>query len=226
MGVGQRIGGTVLFGGAFGWVEAAVVVYLRRIYYPEGFRFPLQPIETSILVVELVREAATLLMLLAVAWLAGRRFWERFAFFVIAFGVWDLAYYLGLKITLGWPASLADWDILFLLPLPWVAPVYAPVSVALMMVAVGVVVARREASGWVCRADRTTWLLGAAGTLVLLYSFMRDTAAGFGTALPKPYPLGLLVLGDALLLGSSLRFLSLCRRPVRDETEEGGDHAG
>jgi len=212
---GGRIAWIALFGIAFGWVEATVVVYLRRIYYPDGFSFPLQPIEAPILAVELAREAATLLMLLAVAGLAGRRRWERFGYFLLAFGVWDLVYYLGLKVTIDWPASLADWDILFLLPVPWVAPVYAPITVALLMVVAGVTVTHLEARGHVCRGDWVTWLLGAVGTLVLLYSFMRDTAAGLGMAMPQTYPVVLLLLGDLLLVACCARFIGLCRRPHR-----------
>jgi len=210
---------TVLFALAFGWVEAAVVIYLRRLYYPHGFAFPLQPIEAPVLVVELLREAATLLMLAAVALLAGRRTWDRVAFFTLAFGVWDLAYYAGLKLALDWPAGLGDFDILFLLPLPWVAPVYAPASVAVLMIAAALAVIERERTGWRGRIDARTWLLGLAGAAVLLYSFLGDQAAGTGRALPRPYPWPLLVLGDGLLIACGLRFLRCMRR------EEGEDDA-
>jgi len=211
----RRLSWTILFGIAFGWVETAVVVYLRHLYYPDGFQFPLRVIEAPVLIVELCREAATLLMLVAVAALAGRRFWERFAIFCVAFGVWDLVYYAGLKITLGWPASLAGWDILFLLPLPWIAPVYAPVSVAVMMIFAGIIVVNLEAKGYRCHADLVTWALGLVGTVVLLYSFMRDTAAGMGQAMPQPYPVALLVVGDILLAASCVRFVWLSRRERR-----------
>jgi hypothetical protein len=208
---------TVLFALAFGWVEAAVVIYLRRLYYPQGFAFPLQPIATPVLMVELVREAATLLMLATVGLLAGRRPWGRVAFFTLAFGVWDLAYYTGLKLALDWPASLGDFDILFLLPLPWVAPVYAPVSVALLMIAAALAIIRRESAGWRGRADAPIWLLGLAGAAVLLYSFLQDQPAGLGRALPRPYPWPLLVLGDSLLIACGVRFLRHMRREEEDD---------
>jgi hypothetical protein len=217
-----RIAWTVLFALAFGWVEAAVVVYLRRLYYPGGFAFPLRPIEPRILTVELLREGATLLVLLAVGMLAGRRRWERFACFALAFGVWDLAFYGGLRAALGWPSSLADPDILFLLPLPWVAPVYAPVSVALLMVGGAVTLILRESAGWRGRADAVTWALGVAGTAVLLYSFLQDQAAGLGRAAPRPYPAALLVVGDGLLAAAGLRFLARMRRIGPREGQPGG----
>jgi hypothetical protein len=211
----SRLGWTALFGVAFGWVEAAVVVYLRRIYYPEGFAFPLRSIEPRLLVVELVREAATLVMLLAVACLCSRRAWIRFAHFLVAFGVWDLTYYAGLKIALGWPAGWADWDILFLLPMPWVAPVYAPAAIAAAMIVAGIVVARLGSAGRQVRSDRWTWAGGGAGAAVVLISFLHDPDAGLGRASPKPYPVLLLLLGLALFAAALGRLFAISRRGGR-----------
>ena len=92
-----------LFAAAMGILEAIVVVYLRRIYYPDGFGFPLAVMDAEILRVELIREAMTLVMLAALAWLAAGRAWSRLMAFVIAFGVWDILYYVGLKLFLDWP---------------------------------------------------------------------------------------------------------------------------
>jgi hypothetical protein len=211
----MRLFWTVAFGIAFGWVEAAVVVYLRRIYYPEGFAFPLRVIDGPMLLVELGREAATLAMLAAVGMLAGRTRWQRFGAFIVAFGVWDLVYYLGLKAALDWPDSLATWDILFLLPWPWVGPVYAPATVALLMIIFGTLVVLREDSPPPCRADRGCWALGAGGALVLLATWLRDLDAGLRGALPASYPVALFLLGCALLTGCGLRFLLINRRAPR-----------
>jgi hypothetical protein len=208
----HRILWTAVFGAAFGWLEAAVVVYLRRIYYPGGFAFPLELIDPPILAVELAREAATLAMLAAVGMLAGRTRWQRFGAFLLAFGVWDLVYYLGLKIALGWPPSLATWDILFLLPWPWVGPVYAPATVAVLMVAFGVLTIRQEEAGIPGYADRWTWALGVLGGLVLLYTWMGDLDAGLRGAMPRPYPVGLFLVGAALLAACGTRFLLVSRR--------------
>lgn len=208
----HRILWTATFGVAFGWLEAAIVVYLRRIVYPGGFAFPLQMIDPELLRVELAREAATLVMLTAVAFLAGRTRWQRFAAFILAFGVWDLVYYLGLKLALGWPPSLATWDILFLLPWPWVGPVYAPAAAAVLMVVFGAVVIAREERGVPGRADRWSWVLGIAGGAVLLYTWLRDLDASLRGAVPDPYPLPLFLLGLALLAGCGVRFLQVSRR--------------
>jgi len=136
-GVGGRYSWLLLFGVALGWFEAAIVVYLRELYYPSGIEFPIVLASTRVAVVEIVREAASLLLLAAVARLAGERFLERFAAFMLLFGVWDVVYYLSLLVVLGWPASLATWDILFLIPVPWVGPVWAPLIVAVALVCVG-----------------------------------------------------------------------------------------
>jgi len=118
-------------------VEAGIVIYLRALYYPEGFSFPLKIITTRHLIFELARETATILMLISVSALIGKSFWEKFAYFLILFGFWDIFYYIWLKIAIGWPLSLLDWDILFLIPLPWIGPVIAPVTIAIMMILAG-----------------------------------------------------------------------------------------
>ena len=92
-----------IFSISTGFVEAAVVVYLRRIYYPEGFSFPLKPLIDNLMGVEVLREAATIFMLLSAAALAGKKIWERFAYFLFCFGVWDIFYYVWLKVLLDWP---------------------------------------------------------------------------------------------------------------------------
>jgi hypothetical protein len=110
----------VVFAVAMAWVEAAVVLYLRTL---ANRLDPYQPIPAAIGhrpgQAELVREAATLVMLAAVGWLAGRTWRSRVGYACAAFGVWDIGYYVFLVPLTGWPHSLLDWDILFLIPLPW-----------------------------------------------------------------------------------------------------------
>ncbi|MBK6776216.1 MAG: hypothetical protein IPG74_10380 [Flavobacteriales bacterium] len=107
-----------VFAIAMAYLESAVVVYLRALFFPNGFTFPLPQMDRSIVITELGRELATVVMLLAPAFMLARRSIERFAWFLFAFGVWDLFYYIWLKVLLGWPASLFDMDILFLVPVP------------------------------------------------------------------------------------------------------------
>src|SRR5689334_15931561 len=112
-----------VFAAAFGIVEGSVVVYLRKIYYPgEMTLFPLKNFEPAIFSVELLREAATMLMLFAIAAAAFPKSILRFAGFIWGFAVWDIVYYILLKLSLGWPAGFFEWDVLFLIPVVWASP--------------------------------------------------------------------------------------------------------
>ena len=194
----RKIFWILVFSIAMALVEAAVVAYLRALYYPEGFAFPLELITVRHFIVELGREAATIFMLLSVAALIGKRFWEKFAYFVICFGFWDIFYYVWLKLALGWPSSLLDWDILFLIPLPWIGPVIAPVSIAIMMILAGLLIIALYKRGYDFRPSFLTWVLTIIGTLTILYSFMRDTGAGLHQQMPLPYRYDLLIAGEIL----------------------------
>lgn len=176
-----------IFGSAFGFVEASVVVYLRGLYYPDGFAFPLRLMIPEHYIVEIAREAATIAMLVAVACVAGTGRWMRFGFFLICFGVWDLFYYAWLRVTIDWPATLVDWDILFLIPIPWIGPVIAPVLTSLLMIACGAGMVSRIENGATFRPGVRGWLLALGGTVVLLHSFIADTAATLGGSYPLPY---------------------------------------
>jgi hypothetical protein len=164
----------VLFGTAMAWMESATVVYLRTLV---GRVNPYQlnplPRHQALGNTELVRELATLLMLFAVGWLAGRNWRTRLSYSLIAFGVWDILYYVFLAVIAGWPQSLLDWDVLFLIPLPWWAPVIAPVTIAALMVVGGTLVTQfGEARFW---PSRWSLALNAAGILLALAIFMQDS---------------------------------------------------
>lgn len=174
--VGRRFFVVVGFAVAMAWVEAAVVFYLRRLvdriepYQPN----PL-PIAGDIGGAELVREAATLVMLFTVGWLAGQTWRSRCGYFVAAFGIWDIFYYVFLIPMTGWPHSLLDWDILFLIPLPWWGPVLAPTMIAVLMIAGGAVLAFNDGhEGAPCWPTPWSLWLGGVGVVVALYVFMAD----------------------------------------------------
>lgn len=202
---GRKIASVSVFSVAFGFVEAAVVVYLRSLYYPDGFAFPLKWMSSAHVGVELARELSTILMLVSIGALAGKSRWSKFAFFCIAFAVWDIFYYVWLKILLNWPASLFDWDILFLIPIPWIGPVIAPVLVSVLLVLAGLVILHEERDGRVFSPPAGSWLLASAGVLVILISFVLDTPATLHGKLPQPYPYWLLTIGLALLCFSLWR---------------------
>ncbi len=85
-----------------GFLEAIVVVYLRQIYHPQGFDFPLGAVSPIMLSFEWLREIATIVMLVALAALAATNFLQKFCYFLYSFAVWDIFYYLGLKLLLDW----------------------------------------------------------------------------------------------------------------------------
>ena len=191
----RRILWVVLFAIAFAFVETSVVAYLRALYYPEGFSFPLKLIPSQHLSVELTREFCTVVMLAAVGMIAGLTRWSRFAYFAVAFGIWDLFYYLWLKVMLNWPSSIFDWDILFLLPFPWIGPVIAPVLVSILLIVAGFLILRFEESGKPFIPGKVAWQFANAGTVLVLISFMWDVGASLRSQMPRPYHYGIFAVG-------------------------------
>ena len=125
---------------AMALLESAIVVYMRRLYYPENplELFPLQFLGACDPVLEFSREVATVVMIIVVALLAERRSFTRcFAAFVFVFGLWDLFYYVWLKILIGWPQHWLEWDVLFLVPAIWLGPWICPVLIAFLFVTWG-----------------------------------------------------------------------------------------
>jgi hypothetical protein len=165
----------LIFAIAMGYLESAVVVYLREIYYPEGFNFPLKAMTQIVAVSELYREAATLVMILAVSILAAELWLHRLAWFLVVFSVWDITYYVFLKVLLGWPESIFTTDILFLLPSIWTGPVIAPIinSLTMILVALGILKSRKE-SMLLIRLSGVIWSLLLIGSLIILIAYMKD----------------------------------------------------
>lgn len=129
--VWSRLAWLAVYAAAMGILEAICVIYLRRLF-PVETHFPIPPLER--LQVELIREASTIIMLVAVAWLSASNLRLRLACFFYAFGIWDILYYVGLWWLAGWPDSLLTWDCLFLIPKPWYGPVLAPVLISMYFV--------------------------------------------------------------------------------------------
>jgi hypothetical protein len=210
-------GALVLFGLAFGFVEAAVVIDIRAVYEPLHQRlhpsaspddlFPVLtlddlrsagPMHLKLLHVELAREAATIVMLGAIALAFARNAREWLGGFLIAFGVWDIAFYAALRLLIGWPASLATWDLLFLLPVPWTAPVVAPMAVAVGMIVAGAAVLRREDIGRPVRLGALplgTILIGAATMVV---AFCWDWRAVVDGGRPETFAWGIFLVGGII----------------------------
>ena len=161
---------------AMAWVESAVVFYLR---YHMDRLVPYQPNPLpeigGFALAEIVREVATMVMLATVGCLAGTTWRSRFAFALLAFGIWDIAYYLWLVPLTGWPRSIFEWDILFLIPLPWWGPVWAPVSIATLMILFGTIVGLHDSAERPLWPGRASWFAAAIGIGLALYVFMADS---------------------------------------------------
>src|SRR5687768_11875991 len=162
----------VTFAIAMAWVEAASVYYIRALVDRiEPYQANPLPINDALGYVELWREAATLVMIATLGVLAGRTWRRRAGYAALAFGAWDVFYYVFLHVITGWPRTLLDWDILFLLPLPWWGPVLAPVSIALVMTLWGTIATQSSDdsidAGW-------TWVFAGVGIVLALAVFMID----------------------------------------------------
>ena len=168
----SRIISLTAFSIAMGFLEAVVVVYLRQMYYPEGFAFPLKPMVLEGFFIECLREISTLVMLVSLGVIAGRIFSERLAYILYSFGVWDIFYYVWLKVLLDWPESLLTWDILFLIPVVWAGPVLAPITCAFTMVAIGACILYLHDKGCTTKISPPEWAVLSLGALVIFSSFI------------------------------------------------------
>jgi hypothetical protein len=228
------IAALVCFGISFGYVEASVVVYLRASYEPLHQQlhparpatalFPILRLDQldaagpeyrERLHIELGREAATLVMLAAIALAAARNIREWWAAFMIAFGLWDIFFYIFLRLQIGWPSSLFEWDLLFLLPVPWVGPVLAPLAVALAMVIAGGVTMWRESAGRPVRMSACHWLAILGGGILVVLAFCWDFRNIMSGGLPNSFNWPLFITGGLLGVIAWLHALGLQARCIR-----------
>ncbi|MEJ2649239.1 MAG: hypothetical protein P8016_12640 [Sedimentisphaerales bacterium] len=166
----------VIFGIALGYFEAAVVVYLREIFYPDGFTFPLVIFSIDeqfkrLFLTEVGREAASLVIIITGAWIFGRNRRQFAAYFLTIFAVWDIFYYVWLKALLDWPASIMDWDILFLIPMTWASPVLAPVLCSAVMLVFAAIILYSDSIGRKFTTTYFDWLAFTLASLIIIVSF-------------------------------------------------------
>jgi hypothetical protein len=222
-----RWAAVALYAVAMAYVESAAVLYLRTIYGgidPVGPRHtPFTPLPDFIWI-EIGREAATMLMLAAVGFLAASSMPGRIGAFGLAMGVWDIFYYVFLWLFAGWPASPFDADILFLIPLPWWGPVITPALIAALIVVAGAAVMARELADGLPRPTPADCMAVLAGAGLCLLAFMFDALqelkhGGLDAAYdvrgggPFPWPV--------YLGGLVLAVVGLVRSLTRVETRHG-----
>jgi hypothetical protein len=196
---------------AMAYVEAAVVVYLQLALDSRvGVLFPLQPVDQTgeLIAIEAGREAATLVMIGTVGLLVGRSWLERLAWSAVIFGVWDIGYYGWLYVFSGWPPSLGTPDILFLLPVPWVGPIWSPIAVSAALIGVGLAAARALRHGRQLSIAHWHVVVGLAGGFLVILSYTLDAGRLIDGGLPGPYPWPIFAIGMLAALvaaGDSLR---------------------
>ena len=159
------------------YLEATIVVYLRGLYGIADLMTSVPAFDPQVSIIELGRELATLIMLLAVGLASGKRLQSQIGFALYAFGLWDIWYYIWLVVFIGCPHSLFDWDLLFLIPLPWWGPVIAPVMISVLMIIGGARLALLEERGFLVRPKWPDWAMLATGACTMLYAFMSNAIA-------------------------------------------------
>jgi hypothetical protein len=153
---------------AMAFLEAVVVAYIRELLHLNNDRVELGHYAAM----EAWREAATIIMLAAVGWLTGRGKIDRLAYGMFAFGLWDIGYYVWLKVLVDWPKTLFDWDTLFLLPLPWRGPVLSAVLIACLICVVAILAVHQTNGHQDPKITRVRISVALCGTLLALYVFM------------------------------------------------------
>ncbi len=205
-----------LFGIGMAFVESAVVVYLRTIWELSDL-FPVrnifdQPEYLHVLKVEFSREAATLIMLISISIALGRNIWQRMAYLLFIFGVWDIFYYVWLWVIIGWPASMLSWDVLFFIPYTLVSPVYAPVAVSAVMIFCGMMIIHAQRKHVILKSTLRFWIMEVLAFALIYTSLIWETPKVNAGALEAElvYPWLPFVIGLTIGLTAFLFLIGNC----------------
>jgi hypothetical protein len=163
-----------IFGIAMGFLEAIVVIYVRQLCYPDGFDFPLKMLPEKMIFIEWIREISTIVMLTMAGIISGRTFLEKFSFFIFTFGIWDIFYYVALKIFINWPSSFLTWDLLFLIPITWLGPVIAPIICSILMISLAIIIVNLSQKNTNFKLNKFEWTFMLAGAFIIFLTFIYD----------------------------------------------------
>jgi hypothetical protein len=159
-----------------GLLEAICVAYIRQIIFPPDGNIANTPISDFNFTLEAIRESMTIIMITTLSILAAFNWRTRLAMFFLAFGIWDIFYYVGLKIFLDWPATIMDWDTLFLIPVAWYSPIIVPVLISTYFIIGSIFIILHESNGTNLRFNFTVVILQFLGFAVWFYSFVNNSA--------------------------------------------------
>jgi hypothetical protein len=208
-----------LFSIAMAYLESTLVVYLREIYGIKNLIADLPTQPDKFTVIEIGREFCTLVMLFCIGWIAGRTLQEKIAYSLMSFGIWDIFYYLWLYVFIRWPDSVFEWDILFLIPLPWWGPVWSPLLISVLMISGSIITILKTEKRVKISLKLLDWTILAASIFIGLYVFMEaaivvlpDGSEAVAKVRPGDFNL---ILFLAAIAGFSL----FCFRLARQKTQ-------
>ncbi len=206
----------LVFAIGMAFLESAVVVYLREIWQLTDI-FPVENIfdraqNIRTLKVEFAREAATLVMLVSISYALGRSAWQRVAYFLFLFGVWDIFYYVWLRVMIHWPQSLISWDVLFFIPWTLVSPIYAPIAVSSAMIFCGIMIIHAQKKRVTLKSTRRFWIMETLAFALIYASFIFETPKVNAGALESEleYPWLMLIVGLTIGLTAFLFLIQNC----------------
>jgi len=174
--VNTRLISVILFAIAMGLLESICVVYIRQIIFPPDGNIANTPISDFNFTLEAIRESMTIIMLTTLSILAAYNWRTRLAMFFLAFGIWDIFYYFGLKIFLDWPTTIMDWDTLFLIPVAWYSPILVPVLISIYFIIGSIFIIIHESNGIKLKFNFSVVVLQFLGFVVWFYSFVKNSA--------------------------------------------------
>jgi hypothetical protein len=213
----------ILYSISMAMLEAAVVIYLRILFFPSHFDLPKMEIPALVMSAELSRELATILMLICIGYFVGHNKASRFAWFLVSFAIWDIFYYVFLYVFLNWPSSILGWDILFLIPVPWYGPVLSPIIVSLGMIGFAATILYAQTRTFVIRTNLKERLTMLAGCGIILFTYVYDfilyimkmkisVKFAFTMYTPDSYNWTLFGIGMGLIITAVLSYYRRIRR--------------
>ncbi len=184
-----------VFGVAIAYMESAIVVYLRALYYPHGFSFPMKQIPMNMALIEIGREAMTIIIIWMISLIPFRAFKKQIALFMYIFGIWDIFYYFWLKVFINWPVHILNWDILFLIPVPWIGPCLSPVLVSAGLILAALFILKYPGCFGKRLLNTWEWTVEIICAGIILATYVYQAGSVLKGEVPVYYPWWLFLMG-------------------------------
>lgn len=208
----------ILFAIAMGYLESAVVVYIIKIINLQGLSSALHPLTHLLRIgadfywTEIFREASTIIMLGAVALICAgsiKRIEKAFYYFMLSFGVWDVFYYIFLKVLINWPQTILDPDCLFAIPVIWASPVLAPVLISISLIGISLIMLKKmEDKKYKQLGIINRVLILAGSSIIVMLTFWTSYTIINGEVIMQTYNWALFMIGLVIfILGFIMNYL-------------------